>query len=292
MYVDVIRRHRGLVVAGTVITVLLALLAYVRVSPDGIAYRSSQVWSNQATLALSQKGFPEGRSVLPESVPNGSFATPDRFSSLVGYYVALATSDEVAALLKRRGLIDAKSIQDGTLPITAATLSPTVSSPAPLLQLTASAESPVAAKTLTLGATRAFLDVLESRQKAAKIPENQRIVVRVVKRFGEPTLIVPRSKTKSIIVLLAGLTATFAAAFIRDNLRRRTAFAGPEKLPVTAVPSQMAGPEAGAGSDAVAPADGPAHELKRRVRPTLQAETADSTARALAKSRSSARSSG
>ena len=42
----------------------------------------------------------------------------------------------------------------------------------------------------------------------------------IVKRSSGATLTAPRSKTPFIIVLLAGLTATVAAAFMRDNMRR------------------------------------------------------------------------
>ena len=41
-----------------------------------------------------------------------------------------------------------------------------------------------------------------------------------MKQSGEPELIVPRSKTPFIILLLGGLTLTITAAFIRDNAQR------------------------------------------------------------------------
>ena len=53
-----------------------------------------------------------------------------------------------------------------------------------------------------------------------KIPPSQRVELRIVKRSGVPKLIGPRSKTTFIIILLAGLTITVAAAFVRENLQR------------------------------------------------------------------------
>lgn len=244
LYRQVIGRHRALVIVGALTSVLLALLAFVRVSPSGIGYRETELWSSQATLALSQDGFPEGRSVLPDSSrpsPSGYFATPDRFTSLVGYYAALATGDEVAEILRRRGLIKSDSIAKGALPISATALSPTVTSPTPLLALTANAPTPAAARQLVTGATRAFVDVVRTHQNASRIPESDRIVIRVVKRYAQPTLVAPRSKTTSIIVLLAGLTATFAAAFVRDNVRNVAPSAGAEGTRVTPVPGVAEG---------------------------------------------------
>ena len=56
LYADVLRRHRAVVLVGVALTVALAVLSYVRVSPSGISYRSPEIWSNQATLVLTQEG--------------------------------------------------------------------------------------------------------------------------------------------------------------------------------------------------------------------------------------------
>ena len=91
----------------------------------------------------------------------------------------------------------------------------------PLMTITGSASSAAKATALTVGATKAFIDTLERRQRAAGIPTSQRTLVQPVRRFGEPTLVEPRSKSLPIIVFLAGLSATFAAAIIRDGGLRR-----------------------------------------------------------------------
>ena len=93
-------------------------------------------------------------------------------------------------------------------------------SPLPLLTITGTATSPAEATRLTIGATDAFINYARSRQIAERIPESQRVKLQIVKRASVPTLTAPRSKTKFIIILLAGLTATVAAAFVRDNMQR------------------------------------------------------------------------
>jgi hypothetical protein len=224
LYAEVLRRHKKVVYVGVVLTLALAVLSYVRVSPSGVSYRSPESWSNQATLVLTQAGAPELRSVLPTNAPGGSSSLADtsRFAGLIDVYAALATSDPVIQVLRHRGLIDQADLANGANPITAAAVVSTVSGgTTPMMTLTATAPSAAKATKLTLGATSALLNYVEQRQAAAKIPNNDRIEIRVVKSADVPTLVKPRSKALPILVLLAGLIATAAVAFTRDNVARR-----------------------------------------------------------------------
>jgi hypothetical protein len=226
LYAEALRRHRAIVYVGVTLALALAVLSYVRVSPSGIGYRSSETWSNQATLVLTQAGAPELRSVLPTSPAGGSSSLADtsRFAGLIDVYAALATSDPIVRVLKRRGLINEEDLANGASPITAAAVVSTVGGgTTPMMTLTATAPSAEKATKLTLGATNAFLNYVQERQAAAKIPERDRIEIRVVKSADVPELVKPRSKALPILVLLGGLIATAAVAFTRDNLRRREA---------------------------------------------------------------------
>jgi hypothetical protein len=223
LYADVLKRHRTIVVVGVLLTLALVVLSVVRISPSGIAFRSPQVWSNQSTIVLTQQGAPELRSVLPSSGPGGtsSLADTSRFAGLIDVYTTLATSDAVVRMLERRGLIDPADMANGKSPITAAAVVSTVGGgTTPMMTLTAQALSAAKATKLTLGATNALLEFVESRQAAAKIPQKDRIQLRVVKASDEPTLVKPRSKALPILVLLGGLFATAAFAFTRDNVTR------------------------------------------------------------------------
>jgi hypothetical protein len=223
LYADVLRRHRAVVLVGVALTVALAVLSFVRVSPSGISYRSPEIWSNQATLVLTQEGAPELRSVLPTRAGgfSSSLADTGRFASLIDVYTALATGDAVVGELKRRGLVEEKDLKDGDLPVAAAAVTSTVNAATPMMTITATARTGPKATRLTLGATRVFLNVVNTRQLAAKIPSKDRIQVRIVKSSEAPKLIDPRSKALPILVLLSGLIATAAVAFTRDNLARR-----------------------------------------------------------------------
>jgi hypothetical protein len=205
------------VITGLVVTFALAVFSFVRISPSGIGFRASAVWSNEAILVLSQPGFPEYRSVLP----SGQSPDSSSLSSLADVYAAFATSDAVVRQLEARGIIKEDVLADGKLPIAASAVGSSVNGGStPLLSITGEGDSPAEATKLAVGTTDTFISVLRARQVAAKIPESQRIEVRVVKRAGEPTLVKPRSKTAPIILLLAGITATIGAAFVRDNSRR------------------------------------------------------------------------
>jgi hypothetical protein len=211
------------VLVGVALTLMLAVLSVVRISPSGISYRSNEIWSNQATLVLTQEGAPELRSVLPAGPggSNTSLADTGRFASLIDVYATLATSDAVVSELKHRGLLTAKDLKDGALPIAAAAVPSTVNAATPMMTITASSTTGPKATKLTLAATKAFLEVLHARQLAAKIPVKDRIQVRVVTSSEAPKLVDPRSKALPILVLFAGLIATVAVAFTRDNLARR-----------------------------------------------------------------------
>ena len=99
LYIDVLKRHRLLVLSGFVVALTLAMFSYVQVSADGLTDPEPEVWSNEATLELSDPSYPELRSKLPPT------ADPNRFTTLVEQYVALATSDDVLRLLMKQRLI-------------------------------------------------------------------------------------------------------------------------------------------------------------------------------------------
>ncbi len=206
-------------IVGVVASVALAVLSFVRISPTGVAYRSSERWVNEATLVVTQAGFNEGRSGGGAAVDT----TLQRFSTLVNVYAALVESDQVVNLLVRRGLVEREDVSNGEIPVVATPVVSDNGASTPLMTITGSASSAAKATALTVGATKAFIDTLERRQRAAGIPPSQRTLVQPVRRFGEPTLVEPRSKSLPIIVFLAGLSATFGAVFLRDGRFRRQA---------------------------------------------------------------------
>jgi hypothetical protein len=201
--------------SGCAVALALALLSYVRLSADGLTYRNPEIWSNEATLLLSDTSRSEWRRTLPPTVD------PNRLPMLVDQYAELATGDAVVRALRKRGMLPRAADENGIAEITATAMaSPINGAITPVLKITGMAATPVAATRLTLSATDTFIQIARAEQIRARIPPSQRVQLRIVRRAGEPKLVAPRSKTTFIIILLAGLTLTVAAAFIRDNLRR------------------------------------------------------------------------
>jgi capsular polysaccharide biosynthesis protein len=269
--------------SGFVVTLALALLSYVRVSGDGLTYRNPEIWSTEATLQLSDPSYPELRSKLPPT------ADPNRFTSLVEQYVALATSDDVMNTLRRQRLISRRTEQSGVGAITATSVvSPINSAATPLLKITGQATSPAQATRLTIRATDTLIRVATARQVKAKIPERQRVQLRISTRSSVPKLIEPRSKTTFIILLLAGLTITVAAAFVRENLQQQ-AEREHESDPASAFDRLVheAGPAATTGSEHVPPAAG----LRSRFE-SNDADESENEVRSVTRTRRRARSSG
>lgn len=222
-YTEVLHRHRRIVAIGIALTFVLAVLSYVRVSPSGLYYRSPEIWSNHATLVLTQEGAPELRSVLPdgEGGLSSGLADTGRFTALIDVYTTLATGDAVVDKLKRLGLLTADDLKDGSLPISADAVPSTVNAATPMMTITGNSITGPKATKLTLATMRAFLDVVRARQVAAKIPVDDRVQLRVVKSAEAPELVNPRSKALPVLVFLGGLIATLAIAFTRDNYSRR-----------------------------------------------------------------------
>jgi hypothetical protein len=201
------------VAIGCTLTLALALFAYVRVSASGLTYRSPELWSDVATLSFTTRDAPEWRAdPVVQAQP---------LSSLGDQYAAYATSDAVIRSLQNQGLLPKVGERSRGAKIEASGVaSPLNGQFAPLLTITGTSTSPADATRLTIRATDAFISYARARQDAARIPEAHRVELTIVKRSSGATLTAPRSKTPFIIVLLAGLTATVAAAFMRDNMRR------------------------------------------------------------------------
>jgi capsular polysaccharide biosynthesis protein len=264
--------------SGCVVALALALLSYVRISADGLTHRNPEVWSNEATLELSDPSYPELRSRLPAT------ADPNRFTSLVEQYVALATSDDVMNSLISQGLISRQAEERGARAITASSVtSPINGALTPLLRITGSGTTPADATRLTMRATDTLIKVASARQVKAKIPESQRVTLRISTRASVPTLVGPRSKTTFIIILLAGLTVTVAAAFVRENTQRKRESETPAVFDRPVLEAQ---PRASTGSEPVraAPEQGAHFEPH-------EAEASEPEVRSFVRTHSRARSS-
>lgn len=220
LYAGVLRRFRLLVAGGVLLALSLAVLSAVRVSRDGIEYRSQELWQDQGTLLLTQDGFPEGRALFPPAVEPQPGETPKlypyagigRFTSLVDFYAQLATSDPVKRIMLSQGPIRGTVLGVPVQPATAGGSSP-------LISILGRAQSSEEATTMVERGTRALRAYVSKQQQQAGIPANQRVHLRVLKRTDKPVVLEGRKNTLPIVVLLAVLSATLGLAFVLENAR-------------------------------------------------------------------------
>jgi hypothetical protein len=227
LYLRVLWRFRIIVACGLVLSLVLALLTFVRVdagTKHTLTYRQSQKWTSQSTIWVTQQGFPSG-SVLPGSATSPTQATPStggsqgsafedpqRFTDLAVLYSQLVNTDQVRASIRRFGPIDGTIIaQPGFDRVSGDIL--------PLIQLTATAASPEAAVALADRATNGLLAYLNLRQTAAGTPVRDRVVMNVMDPGSKPVLTAGRSKTKPIVVLFASMFAVLGLVALLENMR-------------------------------------------------------------------------
>jgi hypothetical protein len=236
LYGRVFWRFRVLVAAGVLLATMLAFLTFVRVdlakSPH-LRYREHESWSSQATLWVTQRGFPSGRSALPitgatgvqgaaTTTPSGSavsgagkqpaFADPARFTDLAVLYSKLVPTDLVLSFVRRSGPINGTiAAEPGFDSISGDIL--------PLVLITATASTPKDAEALVRRATSGLQAYIDSRQASNGIASGDRVIVTRAQAATTPVLAKGRSMTKPVVVFLATLLAVLGLTAVLENVR-------------------------------------------------------------------------
>jgi hypothetical protein len=242
LFARVLWRFRFVVLVGFGAAVAAAFLLFVRVELDQtgsprLIYREHEEWAVTTTFLVTQRGFPWGRSVLDTSAEeleqsteagaaetSQQFADSTRFSTLALLYGRLATSAAVWDVIARDGPvadeIDARPVM----------LAESTSLTLPLVELTATADTPMLALALSRRALRAFETFLSERQAANAIPPPQRVIVTVVDRPVEAELARPRPLTLPLLALVGIVLVTLGVVFALENLwpRERTGAGVPQ----------------------------------------------------------------
>jgi len=222
----VVWRFRLLFALGVFLAVTLSLLSYVRVdASDGfnVSYRDQEQWESLSTLFITSTGFPWGSVSDQAQTPSGadedraaSGVDAGRLTTLAGLYMQLATSDPVMQLMRRDGPIDG---QLQTFPVFSTNNSD--GSQLPMVTFSAITASPESAMRLAQRHVRAFMTFIEREQVNSAIPADNRVRVQVVRKSQAATLLVPRKKTRPIIVFVAVMSAVFGLIIALENMRPR-----------------------------------------------------------------------
>lgn len=235
-HLEVLWRHRLLVLIGLIVAVAVAFLAAFRVSSSGLERRGSEVWSSTSQILVTQKGFPWGRVTLPSGATRvktpgeaGSgrggrvqFADPGRFVNLALLYSVISDSDQVRARLRER---------PGPEDIQTSLVDPTNSGQAnlPIVSLTTRAKTPGGARLLNAHTFQSLRDLLASEQDANGITGANRVLLSLVNSPSPAVLVKGRSVSTAALAFLLVMIATLALAHLLSGLEQRRAWnASPE----------------------------------------------------------------
>lgn len=225
LYGRVLWRHRLVLLVGVILAVVLAVLAYYRVTVDDgvpkLTPREAEVWQSQASVFLTEAGFPAGRRTIDlvpkriggELVTVPKFNDPTRFAAYASLYARLATSDIVLRRMRAegplRGVFQATPVLDSSRRETE-----------PIVSVIGSASNPRDAIQTVERGLNAFLWYIRSRQLGAKIPASDRIQLSVVNQPRPAVLVAPRKRTLPVVVFLAVMIAAIASVFVLENMLR------------------------------------------------------------------------
>jgi hypothetical protein len=228
LYARVLWRFRLLVLPGFLVAVALAVLAYGKVDPKHgftITPRRTPVYQADGLLLITQPGFPWGDSqqqYIPGNTTKGLPPIPvgdfSRMSGIALIYSEIADSDVVRAAARPR---PAKTEKVTTSPYAPASAPP--GTVLPMVALSADAASPARAAALVNGRIGGFTRYIERRQDDARVADDRRVVVQVLKHgdAGTATILVGAKKTMPIVVFLAVMIAVCGLAFMLENMRPR-----------------------------------------------------------------------
>lgn len=188
-------------------------LTIARVSfPEGsvrpkFEYRNQEIWESRSRVALTQPGFPWGRSIVKEEQGD-----PTRLYALAELYAQFAKSDAARAL----------ALRDGPLPggFTAEAVDG-ASGKLPFVTIIGTSDSPGAARAVADRGVQALRRYVVGHQHAARIEAKERVYLDVIWRARPAELVEGRRMTLPVVVFLTVMMAVIAVAFVLENLRPR-----------------------------------------------------------------------
>jgi hypothetical protein len=226
----VLWRFRLISVGGLALGIFLAVFASYNISPTGLKARGEATWASDATLLVTQPGFPEGRVTLPttpekdpgqtaagqmEAQPKDriEYADPNRFGALADLYSQLAMSDRVRSVIPEKP----KPLQIQAFALQGASGGVIL----PVIKLTVNASTQDGANALSEHTIDALRGVLSADQKKANIPDNSRVELRTLNESSKGYLMKGPSRTASILVLILAILGTVAVTHLLAALRDR-----------------------------------------------------------------------
>ena len=234
LYVAVLRRHRLALVIGLAVAILLAVLASFRVSlsPPKLTLKLLPTYSTTSQILVTQAGAPTSRVTLTSA--NGprdqagqvisSFGDPSRFEYLAQLYAQLANS----YVIKRKVLGKDGFQRNNLLVLDGGKIAGTYTAvpfttdtgSLPLISIVSSSTSEAGSNAIAERATKALQGYLESSQRAASVPEKNRVQLVVVTPPNLAKHVKGRPVIMPLAVFMLVLLATGLIVFFLENVRR------------------------------------------------------------------------
>lgn len=230
-HLRVLWRYKLIVGMGFLLAIALAFLASYQLGGGGLKRRGTETWSSTSQVLVTQKGFPWGRVTLPDAsiqksgtsdpsstTTDGSspdhvqYADPSRFVNLALLYSVISYSDQVRGKLSDHPRADQ---------IQATLLDPTNSGQSylPVISLTTTAATASGAVKLNQDVFKGLREELVSQQQEADITDPNRVLLTILSKPSQPTLVQGFSMTSSMLAFILCIVAAVALAHILEGLR-------------------------------------------------------------------------
>jgi hypothetical protein len=226
LFARVLWRFKYMVGAGFLVALALGILTIYKVDlthgAPKLTPRTRPLYSSNAQLLVTQKGFPWGSAIQQyvapakgeSSVPSGDLG---RLTGLTNLYVQLANSDTIRLLVAKKA-----PRPSGIVATQNYSFSPTYySSALPILTITGTSTSRAKARLTTQIGAEVLTDYLKQQQDAAGIEDSQRVVIQELVSPRKTALVDGPKKTLPVVVIFTIMLAVIGLAFVLENLRPR-----------------------------------------------------------------------
>jgi len=215
LFWGVTKRYKRLALGGTLMAIMLGVLAYGTPSFAGgrptLIARGASTYQSVAQLLITQ-GVGTYSTINPKTIATGA---PGYMSSLSPIYAGLANGTAVQDVIRASHITGTVTAAEGIDPLTG--------DYTPFINMTASAPSSADAAALIRLGVSTLQRYVAAMESSSGVPSGERVQLEVVKS-GLPPVLASRPKpTIPILVFLAVLSATIALMFSLENRDPQTA---------------------------------------------------------------------
>ncbi len=199
-FFGVLRRHKLLMIGGTVLAVVAAALSYTKLAPE--------VWQSQAQLLITQGRDPYGAAAQPVTAASAGSGV-SYMASLAPIYAALANGDVVQGEIHR--------VDPGAKVVATGLSDPATGAALPLVQVSVAGATRAGAHKLAALAATTLESYVTSAQAASDVPQSRRVQFSSIQDGVQTKLVSGPSKVTSLLLFVLVLGCVTGLAFKLDK---------------------------------------------------------------------------